>query len=192
MEKYDHRKSLAPRDIVARAIDNELKISGEVCVSRCNRIGQRIVAEPFSRYLCQMSEYGIDIHKEMIPVAPAAHYLCGGIKVDSYARSSILNLYASGECASTGIGANRLASNSLLESLVFSHRAAQDACERNHLIELPEGIPHWNAEGTVLNEEMVLVTQTLKELQSIMTSYVGIVRSNLSTQTGNRSPEYNL
>ena len=116
----------------------------------------------------------------MIPVAPAAHYLCGGIKVDAYARSSILNLYASGECASTGMhGANRLASNSLLESLVFSHRAAEDACRNLPSITIPEGIPDWNAEGTVLNEEMVLVTQTLKELQSIMTSYVGIVRSNL-------------
>jgi len=181
MENYDHRKSLAPRDIVARAIDNELKISGEDYVYLdATGLGKELLLSHFPGIYAKCLSIGIDIHKEMIPVAPAAHYLCGGIKVDSYARSSILNLYASGECASTGMhGANRLASNSLLESLVFSHRAALDACERNHLIELPEGIPDWNAEGTVLNEEMVLVTQTLKELQSIMTSYVGIVRSNL-------------
>jgi len=181
MEKYDHRKSLAPRDIVARALDNELKISGEDYVYLDAReLGKDLLLSHFPGIYAKCLSIGIDINKEMIPVAPAAHYLCGGIKVDTYSRSSILNCYASGECASTGLhGANRLASNSLLESLVFSHRAAQDACERFHSIQIPEGIPDWNAEGTVLNEEMVLVTQTLKELQSIMTSYVGIVRSNL-------------
>ncbi len=181
MEKYDHRKSLAPRDIVARAIDNELKISGEDYVYLdATHLGKDHLLSHFPGVYAKCLSIGIDINKEMIPVAPAAHYLCGGIKVDSYARSSILNLYASGECASTGMhGANRLASNSLLESLVFSHRAAEDACRVIRSVSIPDGIPDWNAEGTVLNEEMVLVTQTLKELQSIMTSYVGIVRSNL-------------
>ena len=116
----------------------------------------------------------------MIPVVPAAHYCCGGIKVDEYSRSSILNLYASGECSSTGLhGANRLASNSLLEALVFSHRASLDAVEKIKRINWCDEVPDWNAEGMVLNEEMVLITQSLKEVQSIMTNYVGIVRSNL-------------
>ncbi|MDP4290327.1 MAG: FAD-binding protein, partial [Bacteroidota bacterium] len=126
---------------------------------------------------------GIDIRKDMIPVVPAAHYTCGGIKVDEYGRSSINNLYASGECSSTGLhGANRLASNSLLEALVFSHRAANDAVNKVKDIEYCEAIPDWNAEGMVFNEEMILITQSLKELQSIMTNYVGIVRSNLRLQ----------
>jgi L-aspartate oxidase len=118
----------------------------------------------------------------MIPVVPAAHYVCGGIKVDAFGRSSIKRLYASGECASTGLhGANRLASNSLLESLVFSHRAALDSIKvlltNTGLInELPR---HWSFKGTMLNEEMILITQSIKDLQTIMSSYVGIVRSNL-------------
>jgi len=116
----------------------------------------------------------------MIPVVPAAHYTCGGIKVDAWARTSISHLFASGECASTGLhGANRLASNSLLESLVFSHRASVDAVERVKKTQYENSVPDWNASGTVFNEEMILITQSLKELQGIMTNYVGIVRSNL-------------
>ena len=119
----------------------------------------------------------------MIPVVPAAHYTCGGIKVDEFGRSSIINLYASGECSSTGLhGANRLASNSLLESLVFSHRASADAIDTVKHVVICHEIPDWNAEGMVLNEEMVLITQSLKEVQTIMSSYVGIVRSNLRLQ----------
>jgi L-aspartate oxidase len=116
----------------------------------------------------------------MIPVVPTVHYTCGGIKVDEYGRSSIKHLYASGECSCTGLhGANRLASNSLLEALVFSHRSSVDAAEAEKHIEFNDSIPDWNAEGMVYNEEMILITQSLKELQSIMSSYVGIVRSNL-------------
>jgi len=123
---------------------------------------------------------GVDITRDMIPVVPAAHYTCGGIKIDEFARSSVRRLYASGECASSGLhGANRLASNSLLESVVFSHRASIDAIDSIGSISLNEDIPDWDAEGMVLNEEMILITQSLKDLQSIMSSYVGIVRSNL-------------
>jgi L-aspartate oxidase len=115
----------------------------------------------------------------MIPVVPAAHYSCGGILVDQWGCSSIENLYALGECASTGLhGANRLASNSLLESLVFSHRACEHASKKIPSISFREGIRNWNAEGTVSNEEMILVTQNIRELQSIMSYYVGIVRSD--------------
>jgi L-aspartate oxidase len=118
--------------------------------------------------------------KDMIPVVPAAHYICGGIKTDEFGRTSINKLYASGEVACTGLhGSNRLASNSLLESVVFSHRAAQHAIEQFENTRHEIRIPNWDSEGTVLNEEMVLITQSRKELQSIMSSYVGIVRSDL-------------
>ncbi len=181
MEKYDHRKSLAPRDIVARAIDNEMKLSGDdyVCLD-CRHLKKNDLIEHFPTIYAKCLSIGIDISKDLIPVVPAAHYLCGGIKVDSYGHSSIINLYACGECASTGLhGANRLASNSLLEALVFSHHASIDSIKRVTDIDLCSEIPDWDAEGTVLHEEMVLITQTLKELQFIMTNYVGIVRSNL-------------
>jgi len=181
MDKYDPRGSLAPRDIVARGIDNQLKISGDdyVCLD-ARHISKETIISHFPGIYAKCLSIGIDIRHDMIPVVPAAHYFCGGIKVDEYARTSIKNLYASGECASTGLhGANRLASNSLLESLVFSHRAFVDAIKHQPQIAIERAIPDWNAEGTVLNEEMILITQSMKELQSIMTSYVGIVRSNL-------------
>lgn len=123
---------------------------------------------------------GIDITKEMIPVAPAAHFLCGGIKVDMHARTSIRRLYAAGECAATGLhGANRLASNSLLEAIVYADLAAKDAMAQVESLKYEERIPSWNDEGTRLPEEMVLITQSQKEVGQIMSTYVGIVRSNL-------------
>lgn len=184
MHKYDSRLSLAPRDIVARAIDNELKISGDdYLFLDCRHIPKNELINHFPNIYAKCLSIGIDISKDMIPVVPAAHYTCGGIKVDEFGRSSILNLYASGECSSTGLhGANRLASNSLLESLVFSHRASLHSSEIFREINHMNEIPDWDAEGMVLNEEMVLITQSLKELQGIMSSYVGIVRSNLRLQ----------
>ncbi len=181
MQKYDPRESLAPRDIVARAIDTEMKISGEDHVFLdCRHLNKNELIDHFPTVYAKCLSIGIDITNTMIPVVPAAHYVCGGVKVDEYARSSIKHLYASGECASTGLhGANRLASNSLLESLVFSHRAALDAKKIIHDIRINNDIPDWNFEGTVMNEEMVLITQSIKDLQTIMSSYVGIVRSNL-------------
>lgn len=184
MHKYDSRLSLAPRDIVARAIDSELKISGEdYLYLDCRHLNKNELINHFPTIYAKCLSIGIDISKDMIPVVPAAHYTCGGIKVDTTARSSIRHLYASGECSSTGLhGANRLASNSLLESIVFSHRASQDAIQQLNKIRLQSDIPDWNAEGMVLNEEMVLITQSKKELQAIMSSYVGIVRSDLRLQ----------
>ena len=181
MHKYDKRLSLAPRDIVARAIDNELKISGDDHLYLdCQHLDRNQLIDHFPGVYAKCLSIGIDMTREMIPVVPAAHYTCGGIKVDEWGRSSIINLYASGECSSTGLhGANRLASNSLLESLVYSHRACIDASRKLKHIPLCHEIPDWNAEGTVMNEEMVLITQTMRELQGIMTNYVGIVRSNL-------------
>ena len=184
MRKYDTRGSLAPRDIVARAIDNEMKMSGvDHVYLDATKIAPHEIFNHFPNIYAKCLSIGIDITKEMIPVVPAAHYSCGGILVDEWGRSTINHLYASGECASTGLhGANRLASNSLLESLVFSHRAYLDAIKQIDSIDFCENIPEWNTDGTVLNEEMVLITQSKKEVQSILSSYVGIVRSNLRLQ----------
>lgn len=184
MHKYDERLSLASRDIVARAIDNELKISGEDFVHLdCRHLRKDDLIRQFPRIYAKCLSLGIDISRDLIPVVPAAHYFCGGIKTDEDGRSSIRNLYASGECACTGLhGANRLASNSLLESVVFSHRASQHAIAQLPLIDYCNAIPDWNAEGMVLTEEMILITQSQKELQAIMSSYVGIVRSALRLQ----------
>jgi L-aspartate oxidase len=126
---------------------------------------------------------GIDVSKHYIPVAPAAHYSCGGIKTDEWGRTSIKNLYAAGECASTGLhGANRLASNSLLEAMVFAHRCFIDAAEKIKTINESNGaqlVPDWKATGTTLPKEMILITQSFKELQQVMSDYVGIVRTNI-------------
>ncbi len=184
MQKYDARKSLAPRDIVARAIDTEMKNRGDDHVFLDVRHKN---AEETKKHFPTIYEkclsYGIDITQDMIPVAPAAHYLCGGIKVDLDGQTSISRLYANGECACTGLhGANRLASNSLIEAVVFADAAAKHSIPRFHDYSLREDIPHWNAEGTSLPEEMVLVTQSYKEVGQIMSSYVGIVRSDLRLQ----------
>lgn len=181
MHKYDERGSLAPRDIVARAIDNELKISGDEFVFLdTQKISKREIINHFPTIYAKCLSIGIDITKDPIPVVPAAHYSCGGVTTDELGQTSINNLFASGEVANTGLhGANRLASNSLLESAVFSHRAAEKAISTINNINFETGIPDWNDDGTELNEEMILITQSKKELQSIMSNYVGIVRSNL-------------
>ena len=181
MQKYDARKSLAPRDIVARAIDNEMKLSGDDFVYLdCTHLEAEDLKDHFPNIYKKCLSIGIDITKDFIPVVPAAHYLCGGIKVDKKGRSSITNLYAAGECSCTGLhGANRLASNSLLEAVVYSHEASEDAIANFRNIGYQENIPDWDISGTDAPEEMVLITQSMKEVQSIMSSYVGIVRSDL-------------
>lgn len=181
MSKYDERGSLAPRDITARAVDNEMKTRGEEYVYLdCKMIGEQKMLEHFPTIYSKCLSEGIDCLKEFIPVVPAAHYMCGGIKVDMHGRSSILNLYAVGECSCTGLhGANRLASNSLLEASVYGHSAALDSIETAKNLSCQKGVPAWNEEGLEYPEEMVLITQSLKEVQAIMSSYVGIVRSEL-------------
>jgi len=181
MYRYDKRESLAPRDIVARAIDNEMKSRGDDFVHLdCTHLDGEELINNFPNIYKKCMELGIDIRKDMIPVVPAAHYICGGIKVNECGQSSIINLYAGGENSSTGLhGANRLASNSLTEAVVFADRSAKKSIESAKKIEFKHTIPVWNDEGTSLTEEMILITQTEKELQQIMTNYVGIVRSNL-------------
>jgi L-aspartate oxidase len=137
----------------------------------------------FPNIYAKCKSMGIDVFEQMIPVAPAAHYCCGGVKTDEHGRTSIRNLYAAGECASTGLhGANRLASNSLLEALVFAHRCAADAANRIDNIPLHDEIPDWNTLGTREPKEMILITQSLKELQLVMSDYVGIVRNDVRLQ----------
>ncbi|MGZ8545424.1 MAG: L-aspartate oxidase [Flavisolibacter sp.] len=184
MEKYDERKDLAPRDIVARAIDSEMKISGtEHVYLDCRHMDIEKFRDHFPNIFEKCMSIGIDVSTAMIPVAPAAHYSCGGIKTDEYGRSSIQSLYACGECASTGLhGANRLASNSLLEAMVFAHRCYVDSVNRVLTINDHPAIPDWNAEGTADPREMILITQSLKELQQVMSDYVGIVRNNVRLQ----------
>ncbi len=181
MNRYDKRGSLASRDVVARAIDNEMKIRGEDFVYLdSTHLDPGKLKEHFPNIYDHCLTIGIDMTREMIPVVPAAHYLCGGIKVNMNGRSSIDRLYALGECSSTGLhGANRLASNSLMEAVVYAHRAATDAIERFRSISVEERIPDWDYEGTSHNEEMILITQSYREVQSIMSNYVGIVRSDL-------------
>ncbi len=184
MQKYDKRLSLAPRDIVARAIDNEMKVAGvDHLYLDARHIGKDELINGFPNIYAKCLEIGINITKDMIPVRPAAHYQCGGIKVDRNGESSIHHLYAAGECSCTGLhGGNRLASNSLLEAVVYAHNAAQSAIERIKTREICHEVPDWNADGMVLNEEMVLITQTKRELQELMWNYVGIVRSDLRLQ----------
>ena len=181
MQNYDKRGSLAPRDIVARAIDTEMKTTGDEYVYLdCTHLDPDELKEKFPTIYAECMSLGIDITKDMIPVVPAAHYLCGGIKVDINAQTWIKRLYAAGETSSTGLhGANRLASNSLLEAIVYADKAAKHAVEHFKSYEIEEGIPDWDDKGTRHPEEMVLITQNYKEVQQIFSYYVGIVRSNI-------------
>lgn len=180
MQDYDSRKDLAPRDIVARSIDAEMKKFGVNHVYLdTTHINKDKLKNHFPTIYNKCLSIGIDITKDLIPVVPAAHYLCGGIEVDKNAATSIQNLYASGECACTGLhGANRLASNSLIEALVFSHNAFKIGIETITNIEFKQNIPEWNDEGTLIQNEEILVSQTKSELQTILSNYVGIVRSD--------------
>jgi L-aspartate oxidase len=181
MNRYDSRGSLAPRDIVARAIDNEMKIWGDDHVwLDCTHLNKEGLKDHFPNVYEHCLERGIDITRDMIPVVPCAHYSCGGIKVDTDGQSNIDRLYALGEASSTGLhGANRLASNSLIEAAVYSHRAAIHSGARLKELSFEERIPLWDYKGTTHLEEMVLITQSTKEVQMIMSNYVGIVRSDI-------------
>jgi len=181
MSKYDERGSLAPRDIVARAIDNEMKVRGDDFVYLdCTHLHDKKLIEHFPMINEKCLKLGIDITKDMIPVVPSAHYLCGGIKVSANGQTWINRLYAAGETASTGLhGANRLASNSLIEAIVFADKAAKHALENFEKYSFSSIVPEWNDRGVSHPEELVLITQNYKELQQIFSAYVGIVRSNI-------------
>jgi len=181
MHKYDQRGSLATRDIVARAMDNEMKIRGDDHLYLDARhLDHKGLLEHFPNIYEKCKSMGIDMTKDMIPVTPGAHFMCGGIRVDKNGLSTINRLYALGEASCTGLhGANRLASNSLIEAIVFADRAAKQSLEKFREYPIQHNVPQWNDEGTTHPEEMVLITQSYKEMQQIMTNYVGIVRSDL-------------
>lgn len=181
MHKYDPRKSLAPRDIVARAIDKEMKLRGDEFVYLdCRHIDPEGFINHFPTIHNKCLSIGIDFRKDMIPVVPAAHYFCGGVWTDGQGRTSIQRLYSAGECTCSGLhGANRLASNSLLEGLVFAHRILDSIESVLATTALQTDVPNWNTKGTTDPDELVLITQSTKELKEIMSSYVGIVRSNV-------------
>ena len=181
MQHYDPRLSLAPRDIVARAIDSEMKKRGTDCMYLdCRHLEKEDFLAHFPTIYEKCMSIGIDPMLQMIPVVPACHYMCGGIRVDEYGRTSIHRLYSAGECSSTGLhGANRLASNSLLEAMLFAQRIYEEIQDRLDDFGFQDDVPDWNAEGTTDPQEMVLITQGLKELKDIMSYYVGIVRSNV-------------
>ena len=180
MKNYDPRGDLASRDIVSRAIDNELKIRGsDALYLDCTTISKKDFQYHFPNIYAQCKEIGLDVSKQMIPITPAAHYLCGGIDVDIHGCTSIKNLYACGECANTGLhGANRLASNSLLEALVFAHQSFLHTLEHITQADDPDEIPEWNSKDTFETRERILITHNRKELQSVMSDYVGIIRTN--------------
>lgn len=181
MEKYDERLSLAPRDIVARAIDKEMKKHGlnHVCLDVTHKDPEDAVRN-FPNIYKKCLSLGIDFTKDYIPVRPAAHYMCGGIKVDLNGESTIHRLYACGECSCTGLhGGNRLASNSLVEAVVYADVAAKHSLEHIDEYGFNGNVPEWDDAGTLSNEEKVLITQSVKEVGEIMSNYVGIVRSNL-------------
>lgn len=181
MQKYDKRLSLAPRDIVARAIDHEMKKHGltHVCLDVTHKDAEE-TKKHFPHIYAKCLSIGIDITKQYIPVCPSAHYMCGGIAVDLNGESSIHRLYAVGECSRTGLhGGNRLASNSLIEAVVYAKSAARHSVAAIDQYDFNTHIPKWNDEGTMTNEEKVLIAQDEREVGQIMSNYVGIVRSNL-------------
>jgi L-aspartate oxidase len=184
MENYHSLGCLAPRDVVARAIDYEMKKSGDDCVylDITHLEGYR-TRERFPNIYKTCKEFGFDMTEQPIPVVPAAHYMCGGVMVDLNGQTNLSRLFASGEVCYSGLhGANRLASNSLLEGLVLSHRAAAKAAELNRsskkLEELQERLPEWDSGSAVESDESVVVSHNWDEIRRLMWNYVGIVRSD--------------
>ena len=182
MLKIDERAELAPRDIVARAINTELIFTGDPHVFLdCTHLDMPAFIKHFPNIYEKCTSLGIDPASQFIPVVPAAHYLMGGIEVDANGYSSIKNLFACGECSRTGLhGANRLASNSLLEALVFGNKIAEEIIRRiAHLnVETMPEVPEWDEEGTMVPKEKVLISHNRKTIQNIMSDLVAIVRSN--------------
>lgn len=184
MHFYDEREELASRDIVSRAIDDIMKKTGAEYVGLdCRHLDQEKFLNYFPNIFQACIERGINPFEELVPVVPAQHYLCGGIDVDKDGATSIHNLFSVGECTNTGLhGANRLASNSLLEALVFAHNAAKASIiklkQKNFDLEKITAVPDWNPAGASISDELVVLKFLREELQSIMSDLVSIVRSD--------------
>jgi L-aspartate oxidase len=190
MGDYDPRRDLACRDIVARAIDTEMKKSGaESVFLDISHKDPDFIRRRFPNIHGKCLEYGMDITREPIPVVPAAHYMCGGVVTDMLGRTDIRHLYAVGETACTGLhGANRLASNSLLEALVYAHSAAEEATRElvaEGRVSMPD-LPAWDESGTSDSDEMIVVTHNWDEIRRLMWNYVGIVRSDKRLERAQR------
>ena len=184
MERYHSDKELAPRDIVARSIDSEMKKRGDPCVFiDVTHLDAKDLIKNYPNIYENCLKYKIDLTRDLIPVVPAAHYICGGVVTDLHGRTSIKRLYATGEVAMTGVhGANRLASNSLLEAVVFSHRAAKHARDHLNCWQKPENIPAKSYGKVGYDYEEILIKHDVIEIQRLMWDYVGIVRSNMRLQ----------
>lgn len=180
MQRFDRRAELAPRDIVARAIDHEMKRLGAECVYLdISHKSAQFIKEHFPTVYERCLTFGIDITQEAIPVVPAAHYTCGGVAVDQHGHTDISNLYAIGETSFTGLhGANRMASNSLLECFVYARSAAADIAQQDARVSAPEPLPHWDASLVTDSDEDVIIAHNWDELRRFMWDYVGIVRTN--------------
>ncbi|MBN2104446.1 L-aspartate oxidase [bacterium] len=189
MKAYHKQADLAPRDVVARAIDREMKIRGDDCVYLdVTHLSADALRDHFPHIYEKLLSLKIDMTREPIPVVPAAHYMCGGVRTNLKGQSTIKNLFVTGESACTGVhGANRLASNSLLEALVFSFQAFQEALNtiRNKQFVMPH-IPTWDERGTYNHDEWVLISHDQKEVQRLMWDYVGIVRTEERLQRAQR------
>jgi L-aspartate oxidase len=188
MHRFDPRGELAPRDIVARAIDHEMKrLGAESLYLDISHKPAAFVIEHFPTIYQRCLELGIDITRQPIPVVPAAHYTCGGVMVDLAGRTDLANLYAIGEVSFTGLhGANRMASNSLLECLVFARAAAEDIRERLPTTPLPDQLPAWDESRVTDSDEEVVVAHNWDELRRFMWDYVGIVRSTKRLERARR------
>jgi L-aspartate oxidase len=184
MDRFDPRGELAPRDIVARAIDHEMKRLGVECVYLdISHKPADFIHEHFPTIQQRCLELGIDITREPIPVVPAAHYMCGGVMTDLRGRTDIDGLYAIGEITYTGLhGANRMASNSLLECLVFAEAAAADIADRMEDFAAPGSLPPWDESQVTDSDEEVVVAHNWDELRRFMWDYVGIVRTDKRLQ----------
>lgn len=192
MKDADPRAELASRDIVARAIDKELKSSGEDCVYLdMTHKDKDFLVTRFPMIYKKLLDFGIDFTKEPIPVVPAAHYSCGGVWTDKHGQTTLKNLLASGEVACTGLhGANRLASNSLLEAVVFSRQASELSKSMIKNIEAPKSLPQWDDLDTSKSEEEVLITHSWDEVRRTMWNLVGIVRSTDRLLSAKRRIEF--